>query len=74
MAYNKEKRNVAADFLQRYVDDKFTERVFLGGSEHRIPGADMVELTPVDTLYPTPVLEEPNYPGITEQVKPINWI
>jgi len=74
MSYNKEQRNIPADFLQRYVDDNFPQRSFLGGPEHRIPNADMLQLNQEDLLYPTPVLEEPTYSEPTNKTKPVNWI
>jgi hypothetical protein len=72
MTYAKEpKRQIAADYLQRYVDDNFSEGQFLGGDEHRIPGADVIYPGQTPDFYTMPVLEDEPYP---EEEKPLRWI
>ena len=72
MTYDKQpKRQIAADYLQRYVDDNFSEGQFLGGEEHRIPGADLMYPGQTPDFYPTPVFEDEPYP---QEKPPLRWI
>jgi len=72
MTYAKNpKRQVAADYLQRYIDDNFSEGEFLGGYEHRIPGADLLYPGQTPDVYTMPVFEDAPYP---KDEKPLLWI
>jgi hypothetical protein len=70
MTYAKNpKRQVAADYLQRYIDDNFSEQEFIGD---RSPGADLIYPGQTPDFYPTPVIE--NTPAYPEEGKPLLWI
>lgn len=74
MSYTKEpKRNIAADYLQRYVDDNFAEGQFLGGDEHRIPGADLQYPGQQPDLYYMPVFDEEENMQQEEPNKYLTW-
>ena len=74
MTYAKEpKRQIAADYLQRYVDDNFSEGEFLGGDEHRIPGADLQYPAQRHDIYYMPVFDEPENIQQEEPTRFLTW-